>query len=243
MVRSILWFIYFWIILFCTILLFIPLFFLRLFSLKEYSERYVACITSVWARNIVVTTGTVVQVVGLENLPETNNICFVSNHQGQFDIPLIIGYIPKLVGFVAKKELIRVPIFNVWMKTINCIFIDRGHFRQSARVIIKGAESIRKGHPLVIFPEGTRSKGDKVGVFRKGSLQLATRSNALIIPLTISGTYRIWEETGRITPAKVSLTIHKPIDASELLDDDKKTIATRLREIICSALEKEKKES
>jgi len=75
--------------------------------------------------------------------------------------------------------------------------------------------------------------------FKSGSLKLAIRSKASIVPITIDGSYKLREERrGLITPASVKLTVHPAIDAASLEDDDTKKLAERLWEIINSALEK-----
>ena len=146
---------------------------------------------------------------GLENLPAAGGVLFVANHQGAFDIPLLLGYVPGLKGFVSKKENCRLPIVGTWMKLLRCIFIDRKDLRQSARAIARGIRDLQAGRSLVIFPEGTRSKSGVMKRFKEGSFKLATRSGAAIVPLTIDGSYRLLEgNRGRITPGKVRLHIH-----------------------------------
>jgi 1-acyl-sn-glycerol-3-phosphate acyltransferase len=238
MLRTVLWYIFFWSYLFGSLTFFIPLIILFIFWQKRLLEKYVFFLFSTWGRNIVRVAGGKVTVAGLENIPQKNTICFIANHQGGFDIPLIFGYIPKTVGFIAKKELLYIPVFNVWMKVIHCIFINRSKRRDSVKVIQQGVEQIKQGFPMVIFPEGTRSRKNEMGPFKGGSLKLAVRSNALIVPITIDGSYKMREEHGGIiTPAYVKLTIHPVIDASTLQDEDTKELANRLWKIINSALE------
>jgi len=112
-----------------------------------------------WARNIINFGGIKVTVTGGENVPKDSGVLFVGNHQSNLDIPILIGFINKPKGFIAKVELAKIPILSVWMKYMGCIFLDRKDVRQSLKAINQGAELLKKGHSLVIFPEGTRSKG------------------------------------------------------------------------------------
>ena len=66
---------------------------------------------------------------------------------------------------------------------------------------------------MVVFPEGTRSKGEQMGEFKAGSFKLATKAKVPIIPVTIDGSYKIMEGNKyRICPAKVNVYVHKPIE-------------------------------
>ncbi|MBN1982143.1 MAG: 1-acyl-sn-glycerol-3-phosphate acyltransferase [Chitinivibrionales bacterium] len=110
--------------------------------------------------------------------------------------------------------------------------------RDSSQVIQKAADQIKNGYPMVIFPEGTRSRSSIIKNFKNGSLKLAIRSNASIVLLTVNRTYRILEEKrGGIAPALFQLTIHKPVDCSLLADSNTQKLALYLHEIIQQGLE------
>lgn len=238
MIRTVLWYFFFWLYQIVSLSFFIPLVLLMVLHRKRALDAFIYFLSYTWGRNIICMAGGRVTVTGLEHVPKQNNVCFVANHQGVFDIPLIVGYIPKTVGFIAKRELLLIPILNIWMKAVHCTFINRADRRQAVKTIQKGVEQIKKGHPMVIFPEGTRSRGDAMGPFKSGSLKLAIRSDALIVPVTIDGSYKLKEARGVMTPASVKLFIHPPIDAAPLHDEDSKELAERLWGIINEPLKK-----
>jgi 1-acyl-sn-glycerol-3-phosphate acyltransferase len=121
------------------------------------------------------------------------------------------------------------------MEAMHCVFIKRSSPRESVAVINRAARQISEGHPMVVFPEGTRSKGPAMAPFRPGSLKLALRSGATIVPVTIDGSYMIYEgNNNRITPAAVNLIIHKPVEVALLTEQERKAISQRLRDIIQS---------
>jgi 1-acyl-sn-glycerol-3-phosphate acyltransferase len=215
-----------------TPLFFLPAFFVYLFAGVDKSDKYINYIGALYSRHLFFMFGWKVKISGLENLPEANNICFVSNHQGFADIPLIVGYIPKKVGFIAKQELRRIPMLNIWMKALGCVLINRKDVRQSLLVIEKGSKQIQKGHPMVIFPEGTRSRSGVTQKFKPGAFKLVAGSDALIVPLTIDGTYKIIEETGTVSSADVYLHIHPAIDVSILSNEEKKNLPNSIFKII-----------
>ena len=181
------------------------------------------------SKKVIERTGSKVYVKGQENLPEVTAL-YVSNHQGLFDILVLLGYLGKPVGFIAKKEIQRIPIINKWMKLIYCVFMDRKDRRQSVQAIREGIRNLKSGYSMVVFPEGTRSRGAKLNNFKSGSLRLATRAKVKIVPITINGTSQMLEENdGKVKPSKVTLTIEKPILPEEYENMKSEELASILK--------------
>ena len=200
---------------------------------KEEYEDFVTKKVSDWAMDRMNDSGAKVNVYGIENLPEDKNILFVSNHQSNFDILLLLAYLPVPKAFVAKVELEKLPFINQWMKRIHCLFMDRNDIKQSAQIIIEGIKQLKSGINMVIFPEGTRSKTGKLGEFKGGSFKLATKSKCPIVPLTIDGTRNIMEANNyRIKPVTVNLYIHPPIDVTSLSKEEIAKLPETVRETI-----------
>ena len=190
-----------------------------------------------WAISQIKYSGARVTVHGEENVPKDRGVLFISNHQGNFDIPLFIGYIDKPKGFIAKIELTKIPIVHIWMKYIDCIFMDRSSIRKSGEAIVDGIKLLKKGTSMVIFPEGTRSKGDKLGEFKAGSFKLATKSKVPIVPVTIKGSYKLMEQNGnKIRPADVELFIHPMIETADLTKEELDELPKKVKEIIAEKL-------
>lgn len=198
-------------------------------------NEYIHKVTYLWAKFIIAIAGAKVNIIGLENLPKNQTILFVSNHQSNFDIPLLLSAINIPKGFIAKKELAKWPLISTWMKYINCIFMDRDNLRKSAESIVEGINLLKSGHSMVIFPEGKRSKGKAVGEFKGGSFKLATKSKCPIIPLTINGTYKLMEDNNnRVKGADIELVIHPPIDVANLSKDELEKLPETVHSIIVS---------
>ncbi len=234
---------YFYTIFFVTLFPFylafiLPVWTLRLLAKKETERFFVKRFSLYYFRFVMNLTGSRITVKGFEHLPDSasDSICLVSNHQSYFDILLIEAYIPFLVGFVAKKELGRLPILRTWMKELGCVLIDRRSSRSAVEAISRGVASIKNGNPLVLFPEGTRSRSQKMNVIKPGSLKLAIRSQALIVPITINHSYKIYEESGRVKAADVSMIIHEPINMA-LEESTSQELAEKLQKIIEGSLE------
>lgn len=193
--------------------------------------------TTTWGRGIVKKYKIKLKLSGLENVPE-GPVLFVSNHQGYADIPIFGAAITmKQIGFVSKTTLGRIPVFGEWIRDIRSIFLDRDDARASLRTIEEGVELLKQGFSLVIFPEGTRSRGPQMGDFKKGSLRLATKSGVPVVPVTINGTYHMYEDWGYVHPgAEIEFYVHPAIETKELSKMEANNLAEKVEEIIKSKL-------
>lgn len=236
MIFTMLYVLWFVLVMLLSHLLFIPIFLLQLFGLNHVRNDFVYFVTSWWSKSIIWMTGSRIKESGLENVPKGRAICLVANHQGYFDIPLVLATIPQKVGFIAKIELMRVPGLNFWMWALHCIFIHRTRMHQSLRNIKRGIQDISEGHTIVLFPEGTRSRKREMGPFRMGGLNMAIKAGVPILPLTLNGTYKIFEQTGRIRPVKVSIRVHSLIETFRLGNEEKKVLPDKIRSLIESAI-------
>lgn len=185
-----------------------------------------------WAKYIVNFVGLRVHIEGMENLP-SGNFLLVSNHQSNLDIPVIFASLDMPFGAIAKKEMENLPIISYWMKQIHCVFMDRENIRESVKSINQGIEFLKSGTSVLIFPEGTRSKGNAVGEFKKGSMKLGTKAGVPIVPVTIDGTYKALEgNNNKLRSADVKLVIHKPIIPNTLSREEQNGLADKIRDII-----------
>jgi 1-acyl-sn-glycerol-3-phosphate acyltransferase len=239
MLRTIIWFIYFW----CYLIVILP----SLAKVRalhnagkiEQRDREVDRIVKKWARSLVNLSGSMVVVIGEENIPTRGGVVFISNHQGNFDIPILLGYIEKPKAFIAKKELKKLPLISSWMYYMNCVFIDRGNARAGLKAIQEGIAFLKKGYSQIIFPEGTRSRGDKLGEFKPGSFKLATKAGVPIVPVAIRGSYKIMEANGGlIKPAVVEMFISEPVPTAGLSKEETEQLPEKVRNIINLQLQK-----
>ena len=170
----------------------IPALILRLFGLGRLADRLVFWHAAVISNTGLWLAGIKVHVSGdIESIRERVNkgegFCFVSNHTSILDIILMLGRLKARAGFVAKRELLFVPLINVMIAMTHSVFINRKSLRKSVDAINRATERIKKGHSMVIFPEGTRSKTGEIGTFKHGSFRMATESGAFVVPVTVKG--------------------------------------------------------
>ncbi len=169
-------------------------------------------IGSLWCRIILLISGVKVAVDGVSNIPTDGPIILASNHQGVYDIPVLLGKLPLQFRWVAKESLFKIPVIGWTMGFAGYISINRESASKSFKSILKAAQKIKNGTSVVIFPEGTRSKEDEILPFKRGTFFLALKSGVPVVPVSISGTRGIMQDYGIfIHPAKVRVSIGEPI--------------------------------
>lgn len=200
---------------------------------EEEAQKYIYGIVKQWANFVLNFIGAKIYIKGKEKVPE-GACLFVANHQGFLDIPIILHGIDKPMGFIAKKEILKFKMVSYWMKQINCVFMDRSNIREAMKSINEGVSNLKNGHSMVIFPEGTRSKGPSIGEFKKGSMKLALKSGVPIVPIAIDGSYKLREgnKLGMIKSADVKMTICEPIYIHKLSKEEQSDIAEIVRDTI-----------
>ncbi len=172
---------------------------------------------------------------GAENIPKKAAL-YVGNHQGLFDMVLALTELGGVKPFLAKAETRKIPILGSWMKSFDCVFIDRGNVRSSLDSIKRCEELLKSGTSIIIFPEGTRSRGHDMGEFKAGAFRCALKAEVPIVPFVIDGSYRAWEEKRRITPASASIDILPPIETAGMEKERTKHIAEDIEAMIKKAL-------
>lgn len=210
----------------------IKLEFIKKYKSQKEAEKYIHKVASNWGKSVVNTIGVKIEVLGIENVP-VENCLFVSNHQSNLDIPVLLATLNIPIGFIAKKEMEKIPIASYWMRQMKCIFMDRKNIRESIKSINQGAEYLKGGYSLVIFPEGTRSRCSKISEFKKGSTKLGIKADVPIVPVTINGTYKCLEgNNNKFQSEDVKIVIHKPIYVQDLNKEEQGRLSQSIRNII-----------
>ncbi|MDD6920552.1 MAG: lysophospholipid acyltransferase family protein [Eubacteriales bacterium] len=204
---------------------------------KEAEYEAILKATQVWSDSLIKKFGIKVTVIGKENLPTEGGVLFVGNHQGNLD-PLImynaIDTVP--FGSIAKKEILKVPKYNKWMERINCIFLDRGNPRASLKSITTAIELINDKFSVLVFPEGTRSQSTEMGTMKSGAFKIATKTKAPIIPFSINGTFKLFEEHGKIVPGEVFVKIHPPINTVDMTKEESRSLPSIVEQIVADGV-------
>ena len=185
-------------------------------------------------------SGVKVTVKGLENIPKDQAVLYVGNHRSYFDI--LVGYttVPNLMGFVAKKEMLRYPLLRSWMVNVNCLFLDRQDIKAGLKTILEGIEKVKNGTSMWIFPEGTRNKNESeldLMQFKEGSLKIAEKTGCPVVPVAMTRTADIFEKhTPAIKPTNVTVYYGKPFYIKELEPEQKKHAGAYTRDVLIEML-------
>lgn len=213
------------------------IYFLKLRGKTEERTQFIHKVTHAWAKFVMKVSGAKITIKGLENIPKDQTVLFMANHQSFFDIPLLMSAIDVPKGFIAKKELAKWPGISMWMRYIRCIFMDRDNLRKSAEAIVEGINILKSGYSMVIFPEGTRSKGGETHEFKGGSFKLSTKPKVPIVPVTINGSYKLLERNDyKIKADTVEVIIHPIIDVKTLTKEEIASLPEKVEKIILSRL-------
>lgn len=194
-----------------------------------------------WAFKVILKiTGVEVTVIGEENVPD-EPVLFIGNHRSFFDILLTYSRCRRLTGYVAKKEMEKIPLLSTWMKFLYCLFLDRSNPKEGLKTILTGIDYIKKGISVCIFPEGTRNKGEELSLlpFHEGSFKMATKTGCAIVPISMNNTNAIFEKQfPRIKKVHVVLEYGAPIYPDRLAPEEKKHIGTYCQTIIQETITK-----
>ena len=181
-----------------------------------------------------------IKIAGNENIDPNKSYIFVANHQSMFDIFLIYGYLNAKFKWIMKMELRRTPLLGKACESMGHIFVDRSSPMRAQKSLEAAKSRLLQGNnSIFLFPEGTRSANGKIGRFKRGAFTIARDLHLPIIPVTISGAYNVLPKNGWfITPGKITMTIHQPIDTTHLNDDNLNETIDQVKNIVESALKK-----
>ena len=189
----------------------------------------------VWARLNSWATPMLVQTQGRENIDKNQSYVIVSNHQSQYDIFVLYGWLGIDFKWVMKQELRRVPALGVACDKIGHIFIDRSNTAAALRSLDEAKTKVVNGTSVIFFPEGTRSRDGHLGKFKKGAFRMALDLGIPILPVTISGTRAILPTRSiNLFPGRARMTIHPPVDITGYDTGNLKALMETTREIIAS---------
>lgn len=185
---------------------------------------------------------TKVDYIGEENIPTDTSVLYVGNHRSYFDIVLTYPRVPRPTGYVAKKEMEKVPLLNVWMKNLHCVFLDRNDVKAGLKTIVQAIDMMKNGISICIFPEGTRNKEEGTFLaFHEGSFRIATKSGCPIIPMTINNSAAVFEnQFPKIRRSHVIIEYGKPIYPNDLPKETQKQLGPYVQNIIRDTYEKNK---
>jgi 1-acyl-sn-glycerol-3-phosphate acyltransferase len=147
---------------------------------------------------------------------------------------------PGLTGYIAKKEMQKIPLLSRWMKFLHCLFLDRDDIREGMKTILAAIDQIKAGISIMIFPEGTRGKGKselELLPFHEGSFKIATKTGCKIIPVSITNSSAVFEDhMPFVKGVPVIIEYGKPIDPKQLSREEQKFLGRQVQGVIQETL-------
>ncbi|ADO72219.1 lysophospholipid acyltransferase family protein [Stigmatella aurantiaca] len=135
----------------------------------------------------------------------------VSNHESNAD-PFLISHLPWEMKWLGKASLFKIPVVGWSMWLAGDIPVTRGDQNSAKGAMAQCVRWLAKGVPVMIFPEGTRSKTDELLPFKDGAFRLAIEQGADILPLAVSGTRRaLPKHSWRFATSRGLVTVGTPI--------------------------------
>lgn len=169
------------------------------------------------------------RVYGRENVPDDGPLVLVSNHQSYFD-PVLVGYsLKRELHYMARDTLFTNPVFGKIISSVNAYPVKRGEADVAA--IKTTLRLLKDAHPVLLFPEGTRTRDGRVGEMKPGFTMLASRGRAQILPVAIDGAYEAWPRTFPLPiPLRpIHVAFGKPYSNEEVRNTDEPTLIHRIR--------------
>jgi 1-acyl-sn-glycerol-3-phosphate acyltransferase len=186
-----------------------------------------------WARMVLGICRVKVDVVGAANLDPSREYVFCSNHFSLIDTPVVFGCMPREFRILARHGLWKIPFLGWHLNRAGHLPVHRENPRVAARSIQQAAEKVRAGYSVFLFPEGGRTREDRMRPFKPGAGYIAIRAGAAVVPMAIVGTRAILPPNSlNLRPGRAELRIGRPIPADGLEQRDAKELMARVRETI-----------
>lgn len=165
---------------------------------------------------------------GRNNIPKSGSVILAGNHTNNLDAAIMLAGPKRVVHMLAKKELFKSKISNAFFRSMGCIPVDRKIHDENAKS--EAIEVLKNNEVIGIFPEGTVNRtNDIILPFKYGAVSFAKKTGAYIVPLTITGKYKLFRRS-------IKITYGKPYKVTDDLEIENK----KLMNIITKMLIKER---
>jgi 1-acyl-sn-glycerol-3-phosphate acyltransferase len=187
-----------------------------------------------FARFALLMGGTRLRMNGLEWLKPEQAYLIVSNHESNWDLPaLVAGLSQLIIRFVAKKEVIRIPIFGQALRITGNVRVVRTQTARDIERIRKGMARRAKEVSVMFFAEGTRSRDGALHPFKKGAFATAIGFGLPVLPVAVAGTRPIWPKGKlRLRRGTVAIEVGEPIPIDGLTFEDRGSLRDRTHAVV-----------
>ncbi len=183
-------------------------------------------------------SGMEIVVRGLEQLDPQQTYIFAANHRSYLDTAALFGHLGRRIGLLAKKELLKVPIFGYGMGYVNIMAIDRSNRTRALETVRAATDCIRSGISFGVFVEGTRALPGQLLPFKKGAFYMARDTGVPVVPVAIKHTDRLMGKgTGMAHPGRIEMVLLPPLPTVACTtDEDIRLLAEETRARVAAEL-------
>lgn len=184
-----------------------------------------------WARGLTSFWGVDLVVFGAENMANATSGCVVmANHASYADIVALFIALPVIPGFMAKRELLKVPFLAAALRAGGHVIVDRAAGDKAKKALESAARQVREGRTVLVFPEGTRGDGEFIGDFKSGGFRLARQASVPIFPVGIRGAGQVGPKHSILFwPGRIEVHIGEAITPADVQGLEQPEIIRRVR--------------
>lgn len=175
------------------------------------------------------------RILHRERMIQTGPVILASNHQSYFDPPLAGNVSDRPIYFLARRSLLKVPVFSWLLPKLNVIPVDQeGVDRSALKGIIK---VLKQGECALVFPEGSRTFDGELLPAQPGLGLIIARTLAPVVPMRIFGAHEVLPRSGGFHIHPITIVVGEPIYFSEAdLQPRDKNLYARLSQRVMDAI-------
>ena len=190
-------------------------------------------IVAFWSGVLLRLYGMPVRVSGLERLDLSRPHLYAANHLSALDIPVLYRCLPFQFRIIAHRLVFRVPLVGWHLHATGQLMIDAESIALSRRAIREAVRTLERGMPLVVFPEGERSRTGMMQPFRRGAFYVAVKAQVDIVPIAILGTYQAFPiGSAHLRPGPLQLIIGDAIPVANYSTRNLDALAQRTEQAV-----------
>lgn len=202
-------------------------------GLWDKSGRQQHFIAHLWARSLLIFSLSPITLIGEEKLRARQTAVYASNHLSYYDTPVLFAKLPFQFRIMAKQSLWKVPFIGWYLNRSGQVPIDQSTARNTIASLNRCIQTLKHDIPMVIFPEGGRTRTGKPQPFVSGAAYIAIKAQAPIVPVTLVGTYELLPmHTYHLHPRPLSIIIGDPIPTVGLTSRDADALTEQVLSII-----------
>jgi len=186
-----------------------------------------------WSKLVMKTILSPVKVTGATSFDNSKPKVYAVTHASALDIPILYVYLPFQFRIVFKSELLAYPFVGWHLKRSGQVCINQQNPAASIGAVKSALRSLRKGMPLVIFPEGGRTPNGQLQPFLPGAFFLAIKAQADIVPIALVDTFDLLPmNTYHIKCQPLEMRVGKPIPTAGLTVRDTEAVSAKVKSAI-----------